>query len=109
MRVYWSEEATRRLREITRYIAQDSPSAAHRVATTLLLRSRALAQPPLLGHRLPEFPESELREVRVKPYRLIFLMTDRGIKIVTVMHYRQLLPETLAALHGGESGADGTP
>lgn len=100
MKVYWSQEATRRLREITHYIAQDSPSAAHQVATTLLLRSQTLAQPPQTGRRVPEFPGSDLRELLVRPYRLIYTITDHGIEIVTVMHYRQLLPGTLDALRG---------
>lgn len=92
MRVYWSEEASRRLRDITDYIAKESPAAARHVAALLLRRSRTLAQPPLLGRRLPEFPEVDLREVLERPYRLIYVVTPRGIEIVTVMHYRQLLP-----------------
>ncbi|MEO5558706.1 MAG: type II toxin-antitoxin system RelE/ParE family toxin [Dokdonella sp.] len=101
MRVYWSDEASRRLREITTYIAQDSPTAAHRVAALLLSRSRTLAQPPLLGRRLPEYPGIDLREVLERPYRLIYAVTAQGIEIVTLMHYRQVLPEDPNALRGG--------
>ncbi len=102
MRVYWSTEATRRLREITRYIAKDSPEAAKAVAQRLLQRSRALAAegPPLLGRRLPEYPGADLRELLERPYRLIFEVTERGIEIVTVMHYRQLLPDESSGLRG---------
>lgn len=92
MRVYWSDEATRRLRELTAYIAKDSPQAAKQVAAGLLKRSRSLAEPPLLGRRVPEYPDSALREVLERPYRLIYQVTELGIEIVTVMHYRQLLP-----------------
>ncbi|WP_146093659.1 type II toxin-antitoxin system RelE/ParE family toxin, partial [Xanthomonas hyacinthi] len=49
MRVVWSAEATRSLRQIVAYIAQDSPMAARKVAAWLLLRSRQLGEPPLLG------------------------------------------------------------
>ena len=101
MRVYWSDEATRRLREITRYIAQDSPNAAREVAARLLNRSRDLGPPPLLGRRLPEFPDSDLRELLERPYRLIYVVNERGIEIVTVMHYQQLLPDNLDDLRGG--------
>jgi len=92
MKVYWSDEATRRLRELAAYIAKDSPQAAKQVAATLLKRSRELAEPPLLGRRVPEYPDSALREVLERPYRLIYQVTELGIEIVTVMHYRQLLP-----------------
>ena len=93
MKVYWTDEATRRLRELSAYIAKDSPQAAKQVVAGLLKRSRSLAAPPLLGRKVPEYPDSELREVLERPYRLIYQVTDRGIEIVTVMHYRQLLPE----------------
>ncbi|MBK9656374.1 MAG: type II toxin-antitoxin system RelE/ParE family toxin [Rhodanobacteraceae bacterium] len=100
MKVYWSHEATRRLRELTAYIAKDSTQAAKQVAAGLLKRSRSLAAPPLLGRKVPEYPDSALREVLERPYRLIYQVTDRGIEIVTVMHYRQLLPEDPKQLSG---------
>jgi toxin ParE1/3/4 len=102
MKVYWSHEASRRLREITRYIAKDSPGAAQEVAKRLLQRSLALAAegPPVLGRRLPEYPDADIRELLERPYRLIFEITARGVEIVTVMHYRQLLPDDSNALRG---------
>ena len=100
MKVVWSDEAKRRLRSITREIAKDSPMAAEKVAARLLRRSRALGEPPLLGRRLPEFPESDWREVLERPFRLIYTLTEHGIEIVTVMHYRQLLPDDIEALRG---------
>lgn len=100
MRVYWSAEAVRRLREITSYIARDSPEAARKVAAMLLRRSRTLAQPPLIGRRLPEYPEADLRELLERPYRIIYAVTADGIEIVTVMHYRQLLPKVPGPLRG---------
>lgn len=100
MKVYWSDEASRRLREITDYIAKDSPNAARSVAALLLRRSRLLAEPPLLGRRLPEYPDADLREILERPYRLIYAVTAQGIEIVTVMHYRQLLPRSPGELRG---------
>ncbi len=99
MKVYWSAEAVDRLRELTTFIAKDSPKAAREVAARLLLRSRVLAEPPLSGRRLPEFPDSSLRELLERPYRLIYQVTDRGIEIVSVMHYRQRLPRDPADLN----------
>lgn len=102
MRVYWSAEATRRLRAITDYIALDSPVAAKRVAMRLLQRSLVLGSEgsPVMGRKLPEYPDSSLRELLDRPYRLIYEVTNRGIEIVTVMHYRQLLPENPTRLRG---------
>lgn len=98
MKVYWSEEAARRLREIAEYIAKDSPMAAQQVVERLLQRSRLLSTPVPLGRRLPEFPDSALREVLERPYRLIYTATEHGLEIVTVMHYRQLLPSRVEDL-----------
>jgi plasmid stabilization system protein ParE len=58
MTVYWSAEAVDRLRELTAFIEKDSPKAATEVAAKLLQRSSVLAEPPLTGRRLPEFPDS---------------------------------------------------
>ena len=101
MRVYWSQEAARRLREISTYITKESPSAARHVAATLLRRSRTLAQPPLAGRRLPEYLGIDLRELLERPYRIIYAVTSAGIEVVTVMHYRQLLPSDPGVLRGG--------
>lgn len=92
MRVVWSQEATDSLRAIVAYIAKDSPLAARKVATKLLLRSRQLQEPPLLGRRLPEYPDEDLRELLERPWRIIFRVAPDAVEVVTVRHYRQLLP-----------------
>jgi len=92
MKVYWTSEARLRLLEIQAYISQRSPRAATEVAARILRRSRALAVPPLVGRRMPEYPDDDLREVLERPYRLIFRVTPERIEVVTVKHYRQRLP-----------------
>jgi toxin ParE1/3/4 len=94
MRVYWTLEARARLLEIQAYIAQYSPRAARAVAVRLLQRSRKLATAPLTGRRLPEYPETELREVLERPFRLVYLTKLDRIEIITVKHYRQRLPKS---------------
>ncbi|HXS72734.1 MAG TPA: type II toxin-antitoxin system RelE/ParE family toxin [Rhodanobacteraceae bacterium] len=92
MKVVWSAEAAQCLRDIVAYIAQDSPAAARKVAAKLLMRSRQLAEPPLLGRCMSEYPDEDLRELLERPYRLIYRVTSDGIEIVTLKHYRQRLP-----------------
>jgi len=98
MRVYWTPVARQRLAEIEKHIARDSPPAARRVARRLLQRSLTLAGKPLLGRKLAQYPSAEIRELLVRPFRLIFRRADDRIEILTVMHYRQLMPSDLAAL-----------
>jgi plasmid stabilization system protein ParE len=35
---------------------------------------------------------TDLREVLIRPYRLIYRVKKHQIDVVTVLHYRQLLP-----------------
>ena len=41
---------------------------------------------------MPEYPETELREVLERPFRIIYLVKPDRIEVVTVKHYRQRLP-----------------
>lgn len=101
MNVFWTLDAKLRLREIEAYITKDSPNAARDTAIRLIRRSRELEQPPLLGKRLPQYADADIRELLERPYRLIYrIQTDR-IEILTVMHYRQLMPSDLDGLRGG--------
>lgn len=93
MRVRWSPEAQQRLREITAFIAKDSPQAALKESIRLVERSMQLAEPPLLGHRMREYPSDDVRELLERSYRLIYLVEGEAIVIIAVMHYRQQLPK----------------
>jgi plasmid stabilization system protein ParE len=92
MRVYWTHEARSRLQEIETRIAKDSPQNAPEVVRRLVQRTRDLASLPQLGRRVPEYPDAELRELLERPFRLIYRVGDEQVYIMTVMHYRQLLP-----------------
>lgn len=98
MKVYWTPLARQRLAEIEAHIASDNPSAARRVVRRLLHRSQILSERPLLGRRLAQFPSADIREFLVRPFRLIFRRNGENIEVLTVMHYRQLMPSDLAAL-----------
>lgn len=50
----------------------------------------------MLGKRLTRYADADVRELLERPYRLIYRVTDERIEIVTVMHYRQLLPSDLS-------------
>jgi plasmid stabilization system protein ParE len=41
---------------------------------------------------VPEYPDDDLRELLLRPYRIIYRQRDERVEVVTVMHYRQLLP-----------------
>lgn len=92
MRVHWTDRAKVRLRHIEEYIAKDNPNAAREVVETILRRSWQLATPPEIGHSVKGYEETELREVLTRPYRIIYRIKPNQVDVVTVLHYRQLLP-----------------
>jgi toxin ParE1/3/4 len=57
---------------LVRYIAQDNPAAASRMGYALIERTKTLAAWPELGRIVPEFSDSLLRELVLKPYRIVY-------------------------------------
>lgn len=106
MKVRWSLEAQQRLREIVAFIAKDSLKVALKESIRIVEASQQLGKPPLLGHRMREYPDDEVRELLVRPYRLIYVVNNEELVIVTIMHYRQQLPKSAAQLRGLSSAKD---
>lgn len=95
MRVHWTERARRRLKLIHDHIARDAPLVAPQVVAQLIERSRLIGETPYAGRQVPEYRREDLREVLERPYRLIYCIRPERIDIITVMHYRQLLPSDI--------------
>jgi plasmid stabilization system protein ParE len=91
MRVVWAEQAWQRLAEIEAFIAKDDPAAASRLVDGLIERGDALSDHPDRGRRLPELPESGLRELVVGNYRLVYRRSSKLIEVLTVFEGHRLL------------------
>lgn len=96
MKVTWTEQAWERLLEIERFVARDDSRAAVRLVDKLIDRGDALAEHPERGRRLPELPESGLRELIVDNYRIIYRRTSKSVEVLTVFEgHRLLRPDEL--------------
>ena len=96
MRVIWTEQAWERLLEIEQFVARDDPRAAARLVDKLIDRGDALAEYPEQGRRLPEIPESGLRELIVDNYRIVYRRTPKAVEVLTVFEgHRLLRPDEL--------------
>ena len=96
MKVTWTEQAWERLLEIERFVARDDPRAAARLVDKLIDRGDALTEHPERGRRLPELPESGLRELIVDNYRLVYRRTSKVVEVLTVFEgHRLLRPDEL--------------
>lgn len=98
MNVYWTDRARARLRAIERHIARESPLVAPRVVGRVLQHSRRLSALPLSGRAVPEYEREDIREILLNPYRIIYQVLSDQIAVLTVRHYRELLPEDLPRL-----------
>jgi toxin ParE1/3/4 len=92
IQVIWSPQAVQELRAAIEYIRHDSPQAADRVRREIRNGTQRLARFPLSGRLLPEFPESGLREVIVRSYRIVYDLSADRVEILTVVHGSRDLP-----------------
>lgn len=92
MTVIWSAEARTQLAAIHRHVARNSPRDADALISRLVVRVGQLETVPHSGRRVPEYPDGDLRELLSRPYRIIYRQGNERVEVVTVMHYRQLLP-----------------
>ncbi|HEX9811947.1 MAG TPA: type II toxin-antitoxin system RelE/ParE family toxin [Burkholderiales bacterium] len=98
MHVVWTPEAIARLDDIEAHIAQDSPGNAKEMIARLLARTRQLETAALSGREVPEYHREDIRELLERPYRIIYRFTPDRVTILSVMHYRQLLPRKATIL-----------
>jgi toxin ParE1/3/4 len=47
---------------------------------------------------VPEYRDAKIRQLLERPYRIIYRVTGDEVAILTVMHYRQLLPHDVPGL-----------
>jgi toxin ParE1/3/4 len=53
---------------------------------------------PNSGRKVPEYQRNDVREILEKPYRIIYKIKSDQIDVLTVMHYRQILPADVSQL-----------
>lgn len=92
MQVVWTRAALRDLEEIQDYVAQDSPLAAHNLATELRERTTVLlAETPMAGRpgRVRDTRELVFANLR---YIIAYRVTDR-VELLAVVHTAQEWPD----------------
>ena len=98
MKVHWTDRARQRLKLIHDYIAKDAPLVAPTVIERLVRRSIQIGEFPHTGREVPEYQRDDMREILERPYRILYRIKSDRIDVITVMHYRQLLPDDLTQL-----------
>jgi plasmid stabilization system protein ParE len=96
MNVHWTHNATHHLVDIYDFISKDSKYYARRMVDRITKRSEQIAFEPLSGRIVPEYQDSNVREIFEGPYRIIYLVLKRRIDVLAVIHGARLLPDGIA-------------
>jgi toxin ParE1/3/4 len=84
--VHWSEPALDDLRDIVNFVARDSPAYAVKLGNRIAQAPRHLATFPRLGSIVPELATDQIRELWVRPYRIIYQVRGEDCFILAVVH-----------------------
>lgn len=95
MKVAWTARAQARLRQIHAYIAQDQPLNADRFVDQITRSIEQLVTQSRSGRIVEKYQREDLRELIEPPYRIIYLVLEDRIDIVTVRDTRRMLPRRL--------------
>lgn len=87
--VKWSIPAKDDLKQIFKYIAKDSKFYANKVTDEIIEKSEMLDKFPEMGRIVPEIEDSNVRELIVYSYRLIYEISSKGIEILALIHGKQ--------------------
>ena len=83
--------------EITAYIGQDSPEAAHRMVDDIYGAIQSLLPFPNSGHRRTDLTNRPLRFIRVRDYLIAYAPDEKPLWVIAVMHGHRS-PRVMAAI-----------
>lgn len=87
MKLHWSDVAEADLDDIYNYIARDVPYYAELFIDRLIEATDKLEDHPRIGRRVPEAENrDDVRELIVQSYRIIYLVTEKQLHILTIIH-----------------------
>ena len=91
LEIIWSENALNDIEAIASYIEKDSLHYAKAVVSTFFEKTDILIDFPLLGRVVPEYNETNIRELFIFSYRLIYKVNSSHISILTLIHGKRLI------------------
>ncbi len=97
-KVSWATVARDDLKQITEYIAIDSPANASRILNKIKNQSSDLYTIPERGRVVPELKEQGIqtyRELIIAPWRIIYRITDTTVFVLSVIDSRRNVEDLL--------------
>ena len=87
--VKWSKPAQIDLKQIHGYIAKDSKLYAQKVSSEIIDKSEKLNTFPEIGRIVPEIGDSNIRELIIYSYRLIYEIFPNRIEVLALIHSKR--------------------
>jgi toxin ParE1/3/4 len=91
-RLLWSPRAASDLELIRDYISRDSRVYAEFIVHRLVLAPERLIQFPEIGRVVPEVGSPQLRELIVRPFRIVYRVRPGAVEIATVFRSSREFP-----------------
>lgn len=89
--IKWTDNALIELDAIAIYISKDSPNYAEILVKQIYEMVSHLENFPKFGRKVPEYNNPKLREVLYKNYRIIYLIKEPHIEIISIIHGSRML------------------
>ena len=89
----WSPQSLHDLETIRDYVAADSTRYAVLVVERIIQGVERLTSFPESGRVVPERNNPQLREVIVRPYRVVYRLRPGVVEIATVFRASRMFPE----------------
>ena len=95
MKLVWTSRSKADLIEIGRFIARDKPEAARRWVERIRQRARDTVHVPFAGRKVPEVERDDVREVFLNNYRIVYLVSEENITVLTVFEGHRRFPDKI--------------
>ena len=89
----WSPQSLRDMESIRVYIAESSPLYADLIVRRLVAAVERLSAFPESGRIVPERNAPGIREVIVRPYRVVYRVRPGVVEIATIFRASRLFPD----------------
>ena len=89
--IKWTNNALEELDDIANYISKDSPKYAQILVKQIYEMVSHLNQFPKFGRKVSEYNGPNLREILYKNYRIIYLIKQGHLEIISIIHGSRIL------------------
>ena len=83
--LYWTKKAQRDLRKLEEYIAQDKPAAAAKMVLKIVQATEGIRMFPWSCEAI-DVQRPQYRQMVIKPFAVLYEVTDRAVVILRVIH-----------------------